>query len=59
MAEFKKFNDSIFYDESIPQDAYTPLSNAQTQHITPPELTYILAQHFKAEKSSGLSSMPL
>ena len=59
MTAFQKFSESIFYDKHISPDEYTPLSNAPTHHIIPPELTYILAQHFKADKSPGLSLMPL
>ena len=56
---FQKFSETIFYDEQILSDEYTPLSNAPTHHITPPELTCILTQHFKADKNPGLSLMPL
>jgi hypothetical protein len=59
IAKFVKFNESIFYDEHIPTDTYTPLSHTTPHHITPAELTRILSHHFKAEKSSGMSSMPL
>jgi hypothetical protein len=59
LQEFKEYNESIFYDENITPDTFTPLENAQAHHITPDELTTVLQHHFKANKSSGLSQMPL
>jgi hypothetical protein len=56
---FTEFNKEFFYDASIPPDSYTPLSQAATQHISPAELTAVLAHNFKANKSSGLSCVPL
>jgi hypothetical protein len=56
---FKKFNESIFYDQAIPPDEYTPLTDASQNYITQEELSTILQHHFKANKSSGLSKMPL
>jgi hypothetical protein len=31
---FKKFNESIFYDENIPPDVFTPLTDASRNYIT-------------------------
>ena len=59
MGEFIKFNEPILYDANIPPDEYTPLSHAPHHNITPEELTNILSHHFKADKSSGMSKMPL
>ena len=59
IAQFIKFNESIFYDANIPPDEYTPLSHTPHHYITPEELTNILSHHFKADKSSGMSKMPL
>jgi hypothetical protein len=59
MAEFTKFNESIFYDSTIKEDTFIPLADPHTEHITAAELTTTLTHHFKAEKSSGLSQMPL
>ena len=56
---FTQFNKDIFYDASIPPDVYILVANAATHHITPAELTSTLTQHFKADKSSGLSKLPL
>ena len=57
--EFTEFNKAVFYNDKIPPDHYTPLTDATTQHITQEELANILTHGFKANKSSGLSKMPL
>jgi hypothetical protein len=59
LQEFTNFNKAIFYDADIPADTYTPLTQARAHHISPEELTGVLAKNFKANKSSGLSRMPL
>jgi hypothetical protein len=56
---FADFNKEVFYDESIPMDTFTPLTNAPQHHISPTELTDVINNNFKANKSSGLSRMPL
>jgi hypothetical protein len=56
---FNDFNKEIFFDASLPKDVFSPLADAPTQHISPAELTETLAHKFKANKSSGLSKMPL
>ena len=59
IAEFTKLNESIFFDPTITPDTFTALTDPHTHHITTAELTNVLNYHFKAEKSSGLSQMPL
>jgi hypothetical protein len=54
-AALTNFNKQIFYDESIPEDRYTPIEHKAEQYISADELTEILAHKFKANKSSGLS----
>jgi hypothetical protein len=39
---FKKFNESIFYDDTIPQDTFTPLNDTQANCITTEELNTVL-----------------
>jgi hypothetical protein len=56
---FAEFNQQLFHDPNIPPDTYTPLANTQENHITPEELATTLTSHFKANRSSGLSVMPL
>ncbi len=57
--EFAKFNESIFYDSTIARETLSPLADPRPHHTTPAELTHVLTHHFKADKSSGLSPMPL
>jgi hypothetical protein len=59
LEDFTEFNKKIFYDDTIPADTFTPLTKAETQRISPEELTDVLKHNFKANKSSGLSGMPL
>ena len=42
LQEFKEYNESIFYDEKIIPDTYTPLADKTAQYITPAELTDVL-----------------
>ena len=56
---FNEFNKAVFYNDNIPPEDFTPLTNAPKQYITQAELTDILKFRFKANKSSGLSKMPL
>ena len=56
---FREYNEKHFYDDKIPPDKYTPLTNTEQQYISKAELTDVLKHHFKANKSSGLSKMPL
>jgi hypothetical protein len=59
LKEFTEYNREIFFDPSLPPESYTPIESPETQHITPAELKDTLQNSFKANKSSGLSSMPL
>jgi hypothetical protein len=56
---FSDYNKAMFFDESIPPDSYTALADATANHITEAELTDTTKYRFKANKSSGLSKMPL
>ena len=59
IATFAKFNEGIFYDATIPPDEFTPLASPSRHHITAAELSSVLKQNFKADKSTGFSQMPL
>ena len=59
IATFAKFNEGIFYDANITPDGFTPLASPSRHHITAAELSSVLEQNFKAEKSTGFSPMPL
>ena len=52
---FAKFNEGIFYDDTIIPAEFEPLVNPTHHHITQQELTTVLAKHFQAEKSTGFS----
>lgn len=56
---FAEFNQKLFFNPDLPPAEYKPLSDAPTAHILPVELQGVLDKHFKANKSSGLSPMPL
>jgi hypothetical protein len=58
LENFTNFNKDIFYKEDILPDTYTPLTNPTEHHISPKELTEILRNKYKAEKSRGLSKLP-
>jgi hypothetical protein len=59
LQEFADYNTKIFYDATIPKDTYTPIQAAAEQHITAAELETVLKGNFKANKSTGLSTLPL
>ena len=59
LESFNAFNKAIFHDEKIPPDTFTPLTDTAAHHITQAELAHTIHHHFKANKSSGLSAMPL
>jgi len=59
LSEFQKFNEDIFHDATIAEDAFNKLHNAEAQHITPTELKDVIQHHLKANKRSGMSKMPL
>ena len=58
-AAFARFNQELFYDPTAKPDSYHPLSSSADQLITPEELRLTLRDHFKADKSSGASPLPL
>jgi hypothetical protein len=59
LQEFADYNRKLFHDPTLPDEEYTPITDPTTQHISPAELTHTLQHAFKANRSSGLSSMPL
>lgn len=56
---FTEFNKKIFFDENIREDEVTPIINKEKQYIQTQELKETLRKKFKANRSSGLSQMPL
>ena len=59
LEEFTEHNRTLFHNPNLPDEEYTPVTKPATQHITPEELKYTLQHAFKANRSSGLSDMPL
>ena len=58
-AAFANFNEKLFMDPDAPVETFAPLQSPPTHHITPEELAETLAGHFRANRSPGLSPMPL
>lgn len=56
---FATFNQQLFHDPTIPPDHFSHLQVPEDHIITAEELTHVTAKHFHANKSSGLSPLPL
>jgi hypothetical protein len=56
---FAAFNQNLFHDPAIPPSTFTPLEDPDAHKITPEEIIHITKHHFRANKSSGLSPLPL
>jgi hypothetical protein len=56
---FATFNQQLFHDPTIPPDTFKPLEDPTPHLITPEELIHVTRHHFRANKSSGLSPLPL
>jgi hypothetical protein len=59
VAALIEHNRQIFWDENIEDEEYTPVSNREVNYITEDEVKATLKENYKANKSSGLSNMPL
>ncbi len=57
--EFAAYNKALYWDPSAPPTTSPPLHDPQAQSIMAEELGLVLQSHFKANKSSGWSTMPL
>ena len=58
-ARFAAFNQGLFHNPEAEEFAFTPLADAPRQWITVDELSEVLRDHFRADKSSGNSDLPL
>lgn len=56
---FATFNQQLFHDPTIPPDTFKPLEDPTEHMITPEEIMHVTKHHFRANKSSGLSPLPL
>lgn len=54
-----RYNQDIFFDSSIPADDYVPITDKEDNYISVAELKETIQHHFKGNKSSGLSQLPL
>ena len=59
LQKFSEFNEKLFADPTARGMCFQPLGDPATSAITPDELEHVLGRHFKANKSSGLSPLPL
>jgi Reverse transcriptase (RNA-dependent DNA polymerase) len=59
LQEFMEHNRALFHNPALPLETFTPVATPAQHHITPDELKSTLQHAFKANKSSGMSSMPL
>jgi hypothetical protein len=56
---FAAFNQQLFHNPTIPPTTFQPLEDPHNHHITPEEIIHVTKHHFRANKSSGLSPLPL
>jgi hypothetical protein len=59
VAALIEHNKKIFWNENIEDEEYTPVNNREMNYITEDELKSTLRDSYKANKSSGISNMPL
>jgi hypothetical protein len=56
---FATFNEKLYFDECAPGDKFHPPEDIATAKISSVEVKNVLRSHFKANKSTGLSCLPL
>jgi hypothetical protein len=56
---FAQFNEQLYYDSQIPEDKFQLPEDLENAKITPEELKQVLDMHYPANKSIGLSNMPM
>lgn len=57
--KFAEYNQELYYDSNKARDTFVALPANTDAAITENEVQYVLQNHFKANKSTGLSPMPL
>ncbi len=57
--QYAEFNQKLFFDESIQSDSFVLPDDLEKAKITTTEVKYVLESHFQANKSTGLSCLPL
>jgi hypothetical protein len=58
-AAIADLNRILFFDENIEEEGYRAIVDKQANYISPEELKQTIEHHFSANKSSGLSKLPL
>jgi hypothetical protein len=58
-AALAELNKSIFFDATIQEDEYRDIEDKNKHYITPEEVKDTIQHHYSANKSSGVSQMPL
>jgi hypothetical protein len=58
-AALADLNKSIFFDATIKEDEYRAITYKSEYYILTEEVKHTIQHHFSANKSSGLSHMPL
>ena len=56
---FAAFNRRLFHDPEAEQHSFQAVPDPATSAVTPKELREVLTDHFKANRSQGLSPLPL
>ena len=59
VAAMIEHNKKIFWNKNVEEEEYIAVRNSAKNHITEEELKATLRDNYKANKSSGLSDMPL
>ena len=58
-AALADLNKSIFLDDTITDDGYRAINDKSEHYISTEEVKHTIQHHFSANKSSGLSPIPL
>ncbi len=56
---FAAFNQELYYNSELPVDSFIIPEDIENTKITAAEVKIVLESHFKANKSTGLSRLPL
>ena len=59
LSTFQEFNEEIFFDDTITEDENRAINDKSEQYISTEEVKHTIQHHFSANKSSGLSPIPL
>ena len=57
--EFATFNQNLFYKPEATEDQFVAVTDVANNKLQVSEVQHVLQKHFKANKSTGLSLLPL